>query len=141
MPTEAFSIWFDTLPSQRQIPARLHTSDGYCCLGWATEVVFGADAWEIMETGYKTFNVLGVNSNTVFYTAMPPDNVNAALGFDIKTTAAYVASSDRCDIQNGDMGLAAFLSAYNDAGYSFDFIRRIALAKILEAERLAAVEV
>lgn len=119
-----FGLWYTTLPAYPQIRNRLHTPTGYCCLGVAVELYRGADCWQSGE-----FNSFFVSSDNE--SVFPHYEVLEAFGFNKLMTTTNL---DEGQLQSLGAKLGDFLAAYNDAGYSFDFIRRLALTYIDKEE-------
>ena len=124
MNLELFNRWYDTLPTQKQIKGVLHNKDGYCCLGWATEVVRGPNCWRWLTPSEYTASLSTLTGDMY----MSPDDVDKAMGFDavIMTTQANCYKQGVRHLEVQKISISSFLSTYNDAGYSFDFIRRLA---------------
>jgi hypothetical protein len=99
--------WMERLRTYPQIQGLIHTKNGYCCLGVAEETVYGKEVW------YEKFKGGGIFR-----------------GFDDSTTNPSVGTLESLglgrNVLNPDIdSFADFLAAYNDAGYSFDFIRKL----------------
>lgn len=112
----AFDRWFDVLPTYPQTKLHLHDETGYCCLGVLVELEEGPNTWRGRDAG-ASFSTK--NGNSTF----PSDAENAKYGFDKVMKVTKLIGGE---LKTSPMLVAEFLAYYNDYGYSFDFIRRLA---------------